>query len=327
MSEYSGYRIQAAGIIGLALLAVLGCRIDGPSAADKIALQARGGAPFSPWGEPHSLGAPVNTPTFNEQNAVISRDGLTLYFSSDRTGGQGLLDIWVSKRLSTMDPWGTPENLESVNTDHADFAPNLSIDGHLLFFSSNRGKPLPNPDIDIYVLRRSNPHDDGGWGPPTKLGPGVNTPVAEQAPFFLQSAEEGTVNFYFNRGQLMGQNADIYCAAITRQGETLGDAQPVSELNAAGANDAAVSIRRDGLEIFFWSTRRLGGLDLFTSTRQSVVDSWSDPARLEAPLSTAANDVAPSLSFDGRTLIFGSSRDSANNTNDLYFATRTIGWE
>lgn len=96
---------------------------------------------------------------------------------------------------------------------------------------------------------------------------------------------------------------------------TFGHAQPVSELNAAGANDAAVSIRRDGLEIFFWSTR-LGGLDLFTSTRQSVVDPWSDPARLEAPLSTAANDVTPSLSFDGRTLIFGSSRDSANNTNN-----------
>ena len=61
----------------------------------------------------------------------------------------------------------------------------------------------------------------------------------------------------------------------------------------------------------------LFGFRRVTSTRQSVVDPWSDPARLEAPLSTAASDVAPSLSFDGRTLIFGSSRDSANNANNL----------
>src|SRR6266699_1266928 len=109
----------------------------------------------------------------NEQNATLARDGLSLYFSSNRPGGSGPLDIWVAQRACT-DPddlacaWQAPANLGSpINSAGTDFAPNLSRDGHLLFFSSNGGV---GANIDIYVSRRSDVNDDFDWSAPVPLG-------------------------------------------------------------------------------------------------------------------------------------------------------------
>ncbi|MGB2901018.1 MAG: hypothetical protein WBB89_17290, partial [Candidatus Acidiferrum sp.] len=78
---------------------------------------------FSDWSAPMNLGPPLNTlltgspPLGADFNPLISRDGLSLYFSSDRPGGFGGFDIWVSQRLSVNDPWGEPQNLgPNVNT-------------------------------------------------------------------------------------------------------------------------------------------------------------------------------------------------------------------
>jgi len=141
---------------------------------------------------------------------------------------------------------------------------------------------------------------------------------------YLQNAEDGSANLYFNRGALAQKLADIYVASVTRDGETLGPAQLVVELSDPSANDAAVTIRADGRELMFWSPRvgGLGGVDLWVSTRQTVHDPWSPPVDLGAPLNSVSDDVTPSLSFDGRTLIFASNRPGLGG-NDLYMSTRT----
>jgi len=112
---------------------------------------------------------------------------------------------------------------------------------------------------------------------------------------------------------------------VTRDGETRGPAEPVSELNVPNANDDAVTIRVDGRELMFWSTRAggLGGADLWISTRQTVHDPWSPPLDMGAPLNSSFDDVTPNLSFDGRTLIFGSNRPGGQGGNDLWMSTRT----
>lgn len=193
------YRLGAIAL-SLASVALLGCKAEAPTGSDQVLPGALERFGLTDWSEPQLVGPPVNT-TASEQNGTLAKDGLTLYFTSDRSDGRGGLDIWISKRLTTESPWGTPENLEAINTPSADFAPNLSTDGHLLFFSSNRPGVLP-VSIDIFVSRRADPNDDQGWGPPTRWGPGVNTPDAENAPMYLQSAEDGSVNLYFNRGVL-----------------------------------------------------------------------------------------------------------------------------
>ena len=64
-----------------------------------------------PFGPPRNLGAPVNSLGFGDYSPELSRDGLTLYFSSSRPGGLGEADLYVTTRESTDDPWEPPQNL------------------------------------------------------------------------------------------------------------------------------------------------------------------------------------------------------------------------
>jgi hypothetical protein len=275
----------------------------------------------SEWSVPVNIGPPVNSAA-GEMNAAFSPDELSLYFTSDRAGGLGGLDIWVSERACRECPWGTPVNLGApVNGPGVEAGPRLSIDGHLLFFQSDR--PGGQGAADIYVSRRNNPNDNFAWGDPVNLGTGVNTPVLEQAAVYLQSAEDGSGNLYFNRGPAGGQ--DLYYAPVTRDGETRGPAVLVPELSHPAAIDQHATIRKDGREVFLASTRPggLGGFDLWTSTRRSVHEPWSPPVNLGAPLNTPFFDQQPSLTSDSRTLLFASNRAGGLGGNDLWISTRT----
>jgi len=273
----------------------------------------------STWSDPVNLGA-VNSLS-NEQNAFLSKDELTLYFTSDRPGGLGGLDIYVSHRASVDSAWQPAVNLgPPINTASADFGPNLSIDGHLLFFASAR--PGGQGGSDIYVSRRSDPNNDFAWETPVNVGPPINTADQDQAPFYLQNAEDGSGNLYFNRGALVAQRADIYYASVTRDGEVRDPEVFVAELNSS-FNDLATTLRKDGREIFFTSSRPgMGGNDIWTSKRQSIHHAWEPPVNAGEPLSSVFNDVTPHLSFDGRTMIFATTRPGGFGGNDLWISTR-----
>jgi len=276
---------------------------------------------FSGWSEPVNLGATINT-TFDEQGPTLSNDELSLYFGSDRPGGIGGFDIWVSRRSCRDCAWGTPENLgPAVNTSSGETGPGLSIDGHLLLFRSTRpGGPGLG---DIYVSKRTDPKDDFGWGAPVALGPDVNTAAAEAGAEFLQSAEDGAANLYFNRAPAGGA-ADLYYVAITRDGETGGPAVLIAELSDPVFTDQGPTLRSDGREIFFFSTRPggVGGTDLWTSTRRSVHDPWTSPVNVGAPLNSTAAEQQPSLSSGGRSLLFASSRSGGFGGTDIWMSTR-----
>ena len=277
----------------------------------------------SDWSAPVNLGAMINS-TFLDAQPNLSKDGLSLYFTSTRpVGGQGGNDLWVARRGCEDCPWEAPVNLGAViNTSGVEAGSDLSADGHLLFFHSNRPGSLGGNDI--YVSRRADPNDDFGWGPPEALGPDVNTTADENAPTYLQSAEDGSANLYFTRGDATTQAQELYVAAITRDGETRGPAVLAVELNSI-ANDAAPTVRADGRELLFHSPRSgtLGFADLWVSTRQSVHEPWSTPVNLGAPLNTTAFDLQPSLSHDGRTLVWASDRPGSIGGLDIWMSTRT----
>ena len=295
----------------------------------------------SAWSEPVNLGAPINSPV-QDQNPTLSPSQLSLYFVSNRTdleGEQGGNDIWVSQRACWSCPWGTPVNLgPTINTPSGDAGPNLSVDGFLLFFTSNRPDETGTTDNDIYVSRRTDPMDDFGWGPPVKLGPGVNSAFSEFGPQFLYTAEDGPINFYFQRSLAGGGSPtnDIFMAAVKRNGETRGDAVPVTELNDPTAADGSPSVRLGGREVFFNSTRvgGIGSIDIWVSTRPSVWHLWSTPQNVGAPVNIGGlpgiGSRDPDLSLDGRTLVFMSNRPgstpnaSGNPSDDIWMSRRTI---
>ena len=121
------------------------------------------------WSKPKNLGKPVNT-SYRETQPSITPDGRTLYFSSDRPGGKGQHDIWVSRRIAG-DQWSQPENMgDSINTGGIEMSPFIHPDNQSLYFSSNEHIGLGG--YDLFVSRCDSA---GKWHKPVNLGYPINT--------------------------------------------------------------------------------------------------------------------------------------------------------
>jgi len=106
--------------------------------------------------------------------------------------------------------------------------------------------------------------------------------------------------------------------------DTFGLPILVEEFSIASFNDSHPLVRKDGLEFIFVSNRPggVGSLDLWSSTRESMEDPWSEPVNL-GPVNSLGSDFRPTLSFDGTALIFASDRPGGVGAGDLYVSTRT----
>jgi outer membrane protein OmpA-like peptidoglycan-associated protein len=119
------------------------------------------------WSVPQNLGRPVNS-AYRETQPSLSSDGRTLYFSSDRPGGLGQHDIWVSNNEDGK--WSVPENLgDSVNTAGVEMSPFIHPDNRTLYFSSDGHKGLGGYDIFISRL------DSNRWSRAVNMGYPINT--------------------------------------------------------------------------------------------------------------------------------------------------------
>jgi hypothetical protein len=282
-----------------ALLAACGPeRSDFPS-SPAIEAVAQAGRSSWEWSEPVWLGPVVNSPA-RDLNPELSPDGLSLYFTSFR---DGTADIYVSQRASESCTWGAPVKLPPpINGDANQFSPDISPDGHHLYFGSSGHGGFGNGDL--FVSYREDPTDDFGWGPPVNLGPAVNTEVEEQGPQFV-AAGGGTL--YFNR-QLMPTR--VFAIPMTIDGLVSGEAAAVDELNHPTANTSEVAVRADGRELFFWSPRpgTIGGTDIFVSTRPTPKSPWSVPRTVGRPVNHEGSDLVVALSTDGKTMILSTGR-------------------
>jgi len=304
----------------LAPLAACGPETDGVVAG----IQAERFA-SSEWSEPVNLGPLINSSAL-DANAGLSPDEHTIYFVSARPGGLGGNDIWMAHRQCLPCDWEAPVNLGApINSNLAEGAPTLSEDGRLLFFFSGRSGGLGN--LDIYVSHRVSTGADGDvWGPPENLGPDVNTSGAEQGAYYVKITGEANASLYFNRLGPSG-STDIYKVFVSNDGVPLGPAVLVPELSDPSGSDQKVAVRNDGHELFFASIRSdgFGLFDIYVLRRQSTSDPWSAPEHLDAPINTPDIDSQPSLSRDGRTLIFASSRPGGFGQQDLWMTTRGPG--
>lgn len=90
------------------------------------------------WSQPMNLGADVNTDEFTETTPFLAPDGNTLYFSTNRPGGQGDNDVWVTRRVDkTWKRWSKPQNLgPTVNTDGYDAYYSISALGDMAYMTT-----------------------------------------------------------------------------------------------------------------------------------------------------------------------------------------------
>lgn len=101
----------------------------------------------------------LNDATANDIQPNFRKDGRELVFSSNRAGGHGDQDLWVSSRVSTSDPWSTPVNLgPAVNTTAGESRPSLSWHAEQLLFGR---APGPEGSSDIYVTTRERLEGSG----------------------------------------------------------------------------------------------------------------------------------------------------------------------
>jgi hypothetical protein len=272
----------------------------------------------------------VNSP-FEELSPHLSSDGLALYFASTRPESQGGEDLWVSRRASRHQPWGAPSNLGTgINSGANERSPALSLNQKLLFFATDR--PGGSGGFDIWFSWRPDPNDDFGWQPPVNLGTGVNSAATDAGPSFLEGRAVRNVPparwrtaipqlfLASNRSGGVG-GLDIYLAS--EPGGWTGPPMLVDELSSPQA-DLTPTVRQDGLEIILASGRPgvIGAFDLWQSTRASVHGAWSQPDNLGPLVNSAALEVFPSLSADGKALLFQSTRPGGFGGSDLYVSTR-----
>lgn len=142
------------------------------------------------WTEPENLGRLINT-DFWESSPSLSPDKKDLYFSSDRPGGYGGRDIWVSHRINGK--WGRPENLgPTVNTDGDDASPFIHADNQTLYYNSNGF--IGYGATDLYLTKKIN---DSTWGEPENLGYPINT-IDDEGSLIVSS--DGKTAYYASDG-------------------------------------------------------------------------------------------------------------------------------
>ncbi|HEY3404058.1 MAG TPA: OmpA family protein [Ohtaekwangia sp.] len=155
----------------------------------------------SDWSSPKPLNKNINTSLFWETSASMSADGTKLYFASNRPGGIGELDLYVSESNGKGD-WGKAVNLGPlVNTAENEDAPFIHPDGVTLYFSSDGHPSLGNSDIFVSEFKGSK------WSKPENLGWPINT--WEYDGFFTVSADKKKGYYSTLKEGGMGE-ADLY---------------------------------------------------------------------------------------------------------------------
>ena len=223
-----------------------------------------------PWGAPQIV--TVLSSAANDMAPFIAPDGRHLYFSSNRTGGFGGLDLWVSVRKDKHDDfaWETPVNLgPGVNSAADEAQASIFYVGDddedndagrttVLFFA--RG---PNGGNELY---QSTAPPGGAFGNVTPLAE-LNTAAVERQPGVRRDGLE----LFFASDRTTTGDLDLWVATRNSTSDHWSNAHNLgSVVNSTGSIDARPTLSKDGTELYFQSTRPggLGTQDLYVTTRR-----------------------------------------------------------
>ncbi|MHC4118965.1 MAG: LamG-like jellyroll fold domain-containing protein [Planctomycetota bacterium] len=264
------------------------------------------------FGTPTNLGSSINSPA-DEWDMILSADELILIFSSDRSGGFGGVDLWMSTRQTASDPWPEPVNLgPTINSSQWDWSPSLSADGLTLYFSSGlmSGIKGGGGSHDVFVSMRESTDDP--WGDAVKLAPIVNSPYDEEAAFISTDGLELYFSSIDNPGGL--GHSDIWVSTRETKSDSWGEPVNLGAPVNTTAEEHYPSLSPDGLLLFFssgmWGMHedtRPGGLgdsDIWVARRKTRDSDWEEPVNLGSPVNSQSVECAPTISPDGSIIYF-----------------------
>ncbi len=267
------------------------------------------------FGTPTNLGPTVNSSGANSSPS-ISFDGLTLFYDSTRSGGSGDADVWIIRRETKHDDWGEPINLGStINCPTVDGNPGISADGLSLFFDSDR--PGGSGGRDIWLSTRETTNDP--WGEPVNLGSTINSSSYDAQPSI--SADGLSLFFISERSGGYG-GRDIWLTTRETTNEPWGEPVNLGSTVNCSVRDNSPSISTDGMSLIFESSRPggSGSRDIWLTTRVTIYDPWGEPVNLGPMVNSSARDITPCISADGYTLYFCSNRSGGTGGYDLWQA-------
>lgn len=213
--------------------------------------------------------------------------------------------------------WSAPTNVTSVNTQYGESAPAISKNGLSLYFASNH--PGSIDEADLWVAQRSSVDDP--WGPEINLYQ-LNSASFDQAPAL--SRDEHYLFFATNRPGGSG-GLDIWVSHRDDVHDALAwePPVPITEINSS-VNDAGPSYfeNEGGRPQLYFQSQRAGGAgqaDIYVSELQED-GTWSAPQRV-VELNSSFQEQHPSIRFDGREIVFQSTRPPSQGF-DLWASTR-----
>jgi hypothetical protein len=191
-----------------------------------------------------------------ETSAALARDGLTLWIGTDRVGGTGGYDVWVSTRTARGSPWSEPVAVTELNTEGYDVA--RSVDASGLVLAAMTGESSSGR-FDLFLATR--PDRASTW---TEIAPiaEINTDDNEADPFL--TPDQRMLFFTTNRANAEGD--DLYVTTRSSPAEPFGTIEPLTELNGPGRDsDAWVS---DDLRLIYFASSRNGDvLNIYEASR------------------------------------------------------------
>ena len=260
-----------------------------------------------------NLGEGVNTP-YNDYSPIISADGNTLIFTSNRTddparakANANFEDIFVSYKNANK--WSVPKPIsKNINIKYNDAAASLSPDGKTLFLYYEEGEG------DIYTSTRNGEE----WSEAKPLNKNINTAL------FWETCASVTPDgkklfFASNRPGGIGE-LDIYMSQLDAKGDW-GKAVNLGAIINTPNNEDSPFIHHDGTTLYFSSDGhpRLGNSDIFVS--EFVNNKWKKPENMGYPLNSWEYDGFFTLSPDKKRGYFSTAKEGGLGDADIYSIT------
>lgn len=195
------------------------------------------------WGQAHGIGATINT-LGHEAAVGLSADGQTLFIYKDDNGDGNIYQSQLNG-----DAWSYPEKMDdNINSKSWEPSACLSPDGNTIYFVSDRKGGFGGRDIWRCVKLPNNK-----WSLPTNLGPKINTPYDEEAPFIHP---DGVTLFFASKGHKTMGGFDIFFSTLTDSGWTNPQnmGYPVNTTD----DDVFYVMSADGKRAYFSSFREGG---------------------------------------------------------------------